>query len=138
LKTFNELRVKAGMNDPYTLQNIGVWGFKEQKDIERWREGLRQAGVPPGREPVAASENLIYHTEKGPEVKGATTVDVATAKALFERSVPFVDVRAEYRWVKGHIPGAVNLESYSLFSEIELSKIVRKDDEIVIYCSGKT
>jgi hypothetical protein len=33
---------------------------------------------------------------------------------------------------------AVNLESYSVFSKIELSKIVRKDDEVVIYCGGKT
>ncbi|MHC4791720.1 MAG: tetratricopeptide repeat protein [Planctomycetota bacterium] len=138
LKTFNELRAKAGMSDPYTLQHIVLWGFKEQKDIERWREGLRRAGVPPGREPVAAAEDLISHTEEGPKVKGATTVDVATAKALFDRGVPFVDVRAEYRWAKGHIPGAVNLESYSVFSKIELSKIVRKDQEVIIYCSSPT
>jgi adenylate cyclase len=138
LKTFNELRAKAGMSDPYTLQSIVVWGFKEQKDIERWREGLRRAGVPPGREPVAAAEDLIYQTEEGPEVKGATTVDVATAKALFDRGVPFVDVRGNSPWAKGHIPGAVHLEPYSVFSKIELSKIVKKDDEVVIHCSDNT
>jgi hypothetical protein len=138
LKTFNELRAKAGMSDPVTLQSIVIWGFKEQKDIERWREGLRRAGVPPGREPVAAAEDLIYHTEKGPEVKGATTVDVATAKALFDRGVPFVDVRGNSPWAKGYIPGAVHLEPYSVFSKIELSKIVKKDDEVVIHCSDNT
>ena len=138
LKTFNELRAKAGMSDPVTLQSIVVWGFKEQKDIERWREGLRRAGVPPGREPVAAAEDLIYHTEKGPEVKGATTVDVTTAKALFDRGVPFVDVRGNSLWAKGYIPGAVHLEPYSVFSKIELAKIVKKDDEVVIHCSDNT
>jgi adenylate cyclase len=137
LKTFNELREKAGMSEPYTLQNITVWGFKEQKDIERWREGLRRAGVPPGRDPASAAENLIYQTEKGPEVKGATTVDVATAKALFDRGVSFVDVRGNGPWAKGHIPGAIHLEPYSVFSKIELSKIVRKDDEVVIHCSDR-
>jgi len=126
LKTFNELRAKAGMNEPLTVQSIVVWGFKEQKDIERWRTGLRRAGVPPGREPVAAAKDLIYQTEKGPEVKGATTVDVTTAKALFDRGVPFVDVQGDSYWAEGHIPGAVNLDPYKVFNKIELSKIVRK------------
>jgi tetratricopeptide (TPR) repeat protein len=142
LKTFSELRAKADPNHTFMMQVIGLWGFKEQKDVERWHEGLRRAGVPPGREPGAHySENLIYQTEEGPEVKGATTIDVATAKALFDRGVPFVDVRIEPRWAKGHIPGAVNLyhlDFTSIFSKIELSKIVSKDDEVVIYCSGRT
>ena len=138
LKTFNELRAKAGMNEPYTLQSVVLWGFKEQKDIERWRTGLRRAGVPPGQEPVAAAEDLIYQTEKGPEVKGATTVDVATAKALFDQGVPFVDVQGDSYWAKGHIPGALNLDPYKVFSKIELSKIVGKDEDVVIYCSSRT
>ena len=138
LKTFNELRAKAGKSEQITLQSIVVWGFKEQNDIDRWREGLRRAGVPPGREPVAAAEDLIYHTEKGPEVKGATTVDVATAKALFDRGVPFVDVQGDSYWAKGHIPGAVGLDPYKVFNKIELSKIVRKDKDVVIYCSSRT
>jgi tetratricopeptide (TPR) repeat protein len=138
LKTFNELRAKAGKSDPFTLQMLISWKFKEQKDSERWREGLRRAGMPPGHEPVAAAENLIYQTEQGPEVKGATTVDVATAKALFDRGVPFVDARDDSRWAEGHIPGAENLEAYSVFSKIKLSRIVRTDQEVVIYCEGRT
>jgi TolB-like protein/class 3 adenylate cyclase/Flp pilus assembly protein TadD len=133
LKTFNELRAKAGMNE-----SIVGWGFKEQKDIERWRTGLRRAGLPLGRKPVAAAEDLIYQTEKGPEVKGATTVDVATAKALFDRGVPFVDVQKDRYWAEGHIPGAVSLDPYKVFNKIELSKIVRKDKEVVIYCHSRT
>jgi TolB-like protein/class 3 adenylate cyclase len=137
LKTFNELRAKAGEFLGFTLQTVGLWGFKEQKDIERWREGLRRAGVPPGREPVAAAEDLISKTEEGVEVKGATTVNVSTAKVLFDRGVPFVDVRREFRWTQSHIPGAVHLEADSVFSKIELAKIVRKDQEVVIYCSDR-
>ena len=138
LETFNELRAKAGKSDPVTLQGLISWKFKEQKDRERWREGLRRAGMPPGREPVAAAEKLIYQTGEGPEVKGATTVDVAAAKALFDRGVPFVDVRDDSYWADGHIPGAVQLHPSRAFSQIELSRIVRKDDEVVLYCGGPT
>jgi TolB-like protein len=138
LKTFNELKAKAGEKDPLTLQQLISLKFKEQKDLERLREGLRRAGMPPGREPVAASEDLIYQTEEGPEVKGATTVDVAAAKTLFDRGVPFVDVRGDSSWAGGHIAGAVHLHPTKVFSQIELSKIVRKDQEVVLYCSGAT
>ena len=138
LKTFNELLTKAGKSDPFTLESLIHFKFKEQKDRERLREGLRRAGMPPGREPVAASEDLIYQTEEGPEVKGATTVDVAAAKALFDRGVPFVDVRGDSYWAEGHIAGAVHLHYARVFGKIELSKIVRKDDEVVLYCGGPT
>jgi tetratricopeptide (TPR) repeat protein len=64
--------------------------------------------------------------------------DVTTAKALFDRGVPFVDVRDEPSWEMGHIRGAVNLDFRSVFSEVELSKIVSKDQDVVFYCSGST
>lgn len=77
--------------------------------------------------------DLISGTEGSFEVKGATTLDVATAKALFDQGVPFVDVRGPNRWAEGHIPGAVSLP---FISEAELSKIVSKDQDVVIYGSG--
>jgi len=139
METFNGLRAKAGWSHPYTLQYLDSWEFKEQTDRERLREGLRKAGVPPGPAPVADAENLISETKEGLwEVEGATTADVATAKALFDRGVPFVDVRSDGSWKKGHIPGAVNLDSHHVFTEVELSKIVRKDHDVVMYCSGPT
>ncbi len=139
VETFNGLRAKSGWSNLYTLQQVGVFAFKEQTDIERLREGLRQAGVPHGSDPVADAENLISRTKEGLwEVKGATTVDVVTAKALFDRGVPFIDVRPDVSWEKSHIRGAVHLEIINVFSEVELSKIVRKDDDVVIYCSGPT
>jgi tRNA 2-selenouridine synthase SelU len=69
---------------------------------------------------------LISGTPGSFEIKGATTLDVATAKAMSDRGVPFVDVRGPARWAESHIPGAVNLPA---ISEAELSKIVSKDQE---------
>jgi tetratricopeptide (TPR) repeat protein len=139
IETFNGLRAKAGWNRPLTLQAVGIWPFKEKTDRERLREGLRKAGVPPGPDPVATAEDLISQTKEGLwEVEGATTADVATAKALFDRGVFFVDVRAEGAWEKGHSPGAVNLDSNHVFTEVELSKIVRKDHDVVMYCTAPT
>jgi tetratricopeptide (TPR) repeat protein len=139
IETFNGLRAKAGWSRPYTLQHLRGWDFKEQTDRERLREGLRQAGVPPGPAPDTAAKDLISRTKEGLwEVEGATTADVATAKALFDRGVPFVDVRSEPNWKKGHIPGAVNLDRYDVFTEVALSKIVRKEHDVVIYCEDPT
>jgi adenylate cyclase len=38
LNTYSELRAKAGPNYTFMMQVVGLWGFKEQKDIERWHE----------------------------------------------------------------------------------------------------
>lgn len=75
--------------------------------------------------------------ESTTEVEGATTVDVITAKALFDRGVPFVDVRGS-SYYAGHIPGAVHLNRVGSFTEARLGKIVTKDQEVVIYCGGPT
>ncbi len=72
------------------------------------------------------------------QVEGATTVDAATAKALFDRGVPFVDVRRGGDYSFGHIPRAVNLGLRTAFGEAELAKAASKDQEVVIYCDGPT
>jgi TolB-like protein/class 3 adenylate cyclase len=46
IKTFNERMAKAGSNTISSLQRIDAFSFKERKDVERLREGLRIAGVP--------------------------------------------------------------------------------------------
>ena len=84
---------------------------------------------------VLASDyhDLISGTAGSFEIKGATTLDVSTAKAMFDRGVPFVDVRGPNRWAESHIPGAVSLP---FISEADLSKIVSKDQDVVIYGLG--
>ncbi len=71
------------------------------------------------------------------QVEGATTVDAATAKALFDRGVPFVDVRGG-SYSDGHVPRAVHLNLATAFGETELADVASKDQEVVIYCGGPT
>ena len=59
------------------------------------------AGVPEG-----GQEGEVSPTE----IAGAATVDAAAAKMLFDRGVPFVDVRGDSDWSIGHIPGAIHLD----------------------------
>ena len=73
--------------------------------------------------------------ESPKEVAGATTVDAAAAKALFDRGVKFVDARSDKFWRLGHIPGAVMLYREGL-SEESLAKVAGKNDEVAFYCGG--
>ncbi len=82
--------------------------------------------------------------ESPTKVEGATTIDAATAKQLFDRGVPFVDLRDTRgdEWTPsykmGHIPRAINLPWVGVgsFREAALSDIVSKDQEVVIYSGG--
>ena len=78
-----------------------------------------------------------YADEVSPDViSGATTVDAARAKSLFDRGVLFVDVRKDSDWDAGRIPGAEHLELKKVFAEKTLVETVGKDNEVVIYCNG--
>ena len=74
--------------------------------------------------------------ESPASVAGATTVDAAKAKALFDKGVAFVDVRSDKDWDAGRIPGAAHIELKKVYNADELGKEVGKDDEVVIYCNG--
>ena len=70
-------------------------------------------------------------------IDGATTVDAAMAKKLFDEEVLFVDVRKDSDWDAGRIPGAVHLDNKKgVFSEASLSEEIGKDEKVVIYCNG--
>lgn len=71
-------------------------------------------------------------------VDGATTVDTAQARELFDNEALFVDVRKNSDWDAGRIPGAVHLELKKVFSEETLSAEAGKDEPIVIYCNGES
>lgn len=71
-------------------------------------------------------------------VKGATTVDAAGAKALFEKKVPFVDIRSDADWEAGRIPGAIHIELKKEFNEASLAKVASKDKDVVFYCNGES
>ena len=71
-------------------------------------------------------------------VSGATTVDTAKAKALYDDGALFVDVRSSKDWGAGRIPDAVHIELKKVFSEETLGKETGKNEVIVIYCNGES
>ena len=86
---------------------------------------------------VAAPMAYAGKGKVSPEtVAGATTVDVAKAKELFDKGVIFVDVRKDKDWAAGRIPDAVHIELKKVLSEATLGKEVKKDQPLVIYCNG--
>jgi rhodanese-related sulfurtransferase len=127
----SDANLRAGLDGalpgPYTQEDVNMWPYKETSDAMRLREGLHLAGVPEVPEGANASPT---------EVPGATTIDLSTAKSLFDRGVAFVDVREVVNWKDGHVPGSINLELEEAFSETALSEIVLKDEEVVIHCAG--
>ena len=69
-------------------------------------------------------------------VPGATTVDAAAAKTLFDQRAVFVDTRTNADWEAGRIPAAVHLELKQVLSAARLSAVVQKDQPLVFYCNG--
>jgi len=82
---------------------------------------------------VGASE-LVDSTPES--VPGATSVDAAQAKALFDDEAAFVDLRKENMWNSGRIPGAIWLDYKNAFNKEALEAEVGKDEKVVFYCSG--
>jgi rhodanese-related sulfurtransferase len=69
-------------------------------------------------------------------VTGATTVDAAQAKKLFDQEALFVDLRKENMWNSGRIPGALWLDMKTAFTKEALEAEAEKDEALVFYCSG--
>jgi len=80
---------------------------------------------------IAASEYVAPEA-----VPGASTVDTAKAKALFDQGVVFIDVRNDADWEAGRIPGALHLELKRVFSAESLGAVVAKDQDVIVYCNG--
>ncbi|MGF1721973.1 rhodanese-like domain-containing protein [Vibrio kyushuensis] len=70
-------------------------------------------------------------------VDGATTIDTAKAKSLYDDGAIFIDVRSDKDWANGRIPDAAHIELKSVFNEESLSDEVGKDEVAVIYCNGE-
>ena len=69
-------------------------------------------------------------------VAGATTVDTAKAKELFDAEALFVDVRKDADWDAGRVPGAEHLDIKSALTADSLAGAAAKDEAIVMYCNG--
>ena len=146
IKTFNELCVAAGYNTATVQMHGGWWWYGDIFNYDpayrdRLMEGLRKAGVPEGAGtdiPFEKYRRLLHKAEGYFDVTGATTIDHKKAKALHDRGVKFVDVRAAKGFASGHVPGAFNLDAGTELSRDRLSRIVGKDEEFVVSCHGKT
>jgi rhodanese-related sulfurtransferase len=87
------------------------------------------------RHPVLDAGNTWW------EVKGATEIDIATAKSLHDRGAVFIDTSHPDVRQEQQIPGAVHLTYYrstdsaqARFTEETLIAVVDKTVEIVVYC----
>lgn len=69
-------------------------------------------------------------------VEGAISTTVFDAKDLHEQGAIFIDVRNSRFYARGHIPGAFHLDLKYNFDEAKLSKVAKKNQPIVLYCSG--
>lgn len=85
---------------------------------------------------IAISTPVLAGKVSPMTISGATTVDTAKAKALFDGGALFVDTRRNADWDAGRIPGAVHLELKSNFTADSLGAEAQKDEAIVCYCNG--
>ncbi len=135
---FNELRSNSE-GGAYTVQQAGAWTpYRNAKDLVRFQEGLRKAGVPD--EPNSGEtdfESLVSKTAKGFAVKGVRTIALEEAKTLQSDGALFVDTRSSTSgYPTAHIPGAIWLDYKSKLTPENLADNASKDTVIVFYCDG--
>jgi len=70
------------------------------------------------------------------KVNGAVTVDAKKAKELFDKGVVFIDVRKDKDYAAGRVPDAVHIDLKKVYSKDTLSKAVKPEQPVVIYCNG--
>lgn len=70
-------------------------------------------------------------------IEGATTVDAAAAKALYDDGALFLDVRSDKDWANGRVPDALHLELKKVLTKESLAAEAAVNDVIVIYCNGE-
>ena len=87
---------------------------------------------------TALSGAYAADKESPATVAGATTIDTAKAKALFDKQTVFIDVRSDKDWDAGRIPGSEHLANQEgKLTEESLTKTLGgKDKEVVFYCNG--
>jgi len=142
---YHKLVLKMGYSTPLTVQENDKWWYGDMFDYdktykERLMEGLRKAGVPEG--PAPSEEDFDYRLLMSRDaeilsVKGVPTIDVETAKELWEQSAKFVDVRDRLAFNAGHLPGAIHLDLHVDFTKERLTEFVGRNEKVAIGCWGE-
>ena len=83
---------------------------------------------------LAFTATTVYASPES--VDGATTIDTNKAKELHAQGVVFFDARGKKPFMKGHIPGAINMNAKKMEESNLKSASDDKDKAIVIYCWG--
>ncbi|HEV7306000.1 rhodanese-like domain-containing protein [Ensifer sp.] len=141
---YNKLAT-SGLGDPLTVQESAydwygsAFGY-HRPYIARLQEGLRKAGLPEGAGTDLALDDyakLMTLTKGEMSVDRTIKIDLAEARALLARGVPFIDVRAPLSYDNGHLPKAVNLSLLTGLSKESLARVAGQEDEVAFYCQGK-
>lgn len=83
---------------------------------------------------TVSAEKSEYRSPE--QVEGTISTSSAQAKELYDQGAVFVDVRNPRLYAKKHIPGAFHLDLKYNFDEDKLAAVAKKDQPVVIYCSG--
>jgi TolB-like protein/rhodanese-related sulfurtransferase len=145
IDNYHKLNLELGYSTPLTVQESDKWWYGDMFDYdktykERLLEGLRKAGVPEG--PTQSQEDFDYRLLMSRDaeilsVKGVATIDVDTAKELWEGGATFVDVRDRLAFDAGRVPGAIHLDLHVDFNEERLSELVDRKEKVVLSCWGE-
>ncbi len=130
-------RISPDVNSPFRgeIEYLSVGVVAAQ---ERLRSGLMK--VPE----VTWQYKIKTHSRLGSgntsyEVEGATSVDLKTAKSLYDEGAVFVETGSVEYWKEQHIPGSVHLPVYRTeaspkthFTKEKLMAVASPDTKIVI------
>ncbi len=142
---YQKLQLEHGYSTPLTVQETDKWWYGDMFDYdqtykERLLEGLRRAGVPEGATPLEENSDyrpLMSRDAEILSVKGVPTIDVESAKEMWERGATFVDVRDRIAFDGGHIPGSLHFDLHVDFTRDRLAELVGQNDPVVISCWGE-
>jgi len=145
IDNYHKLNLELGYSTPLTVQESDKWWYGDMFDYdktykERLLEGLRKAGVPEGAAPSQEDFDYRLLMSRDAEilsVQGVATIDVDTAKELWEGGATFVDVRDKIDFDLGHVPGAIHLDLHVDFNEERLSELVDRKEKVVLSCWGE-
>jgi TolB-like protein/tetratricopeptide (TPR) repeat protein len=142
---YHELSLEHGYSTPMTVQEIDKWWYGDMFDYdntykERLLVGLRKAGLPEG--PAPAQGDLDYRLLMSRDneilsVRGAPTIELETAREMWEQGAIFIDVRDRIAFNAGHLPGAIHFDLHVDFTDERLSEVVGRNEEVVISCWGR-
>jgi rhodanese-related sulfurtransferase len=144
IQRFNDIVVGGGYSPMTVLEQGHMFWYGDIFDyhrpyLDKLAEGLRKAGVPEGQvNPDFPQFSKLMHRSMGEyTVDGTTKIGVETAKALRDRGVTFIDVRAPKDFARGHVPGAKNIDVKTDMTRERLLQEASANDEVVFSCHGR-